>query len=163
MWVPGRLGAQRIDGRELVPVVSVGLKEGCCPGDHTEKTTHLVHLFSCSVQFGGDGGRGYVGLESAVFATILGQALATVLGQAFATIFGQAFGDDQAGLDRGLWTQGEELPPLFRYALRVTRKLLIEGLRVAGVLAVERLFVHRSRRLRRAFRARAPHRRRRRI
>ena len=70
---------------------------------------------------------------------------------AAATVLGQAFGDHQTSLGRGLWAQGKEIAPLFRYALRVSRELLIESLGVCGVLAVERLFVHRSRCRCRAF------------
>ena len=129
LWVPGRLGAQGIDGRELVPVDPVGLNERCCMRDGTEKTTHLVRFLPCGAQFRCDPLRSGPCIRLYSFAIVLCQAL----------------GDDQTGIGRGLRAQFEELTPHLRYTLGVTRELLVESLGVGGVLAVERLFVHRSR------------------
>ena len=135
LWVSGRLGAQGIDGGKLMPVVTVGLNERRRVGDGTEEVGYRVRLSRCGAQVGGDHRRCRACLRVGAAATVLGQA----------------FGDDQTGLGRGLWAQGKEIPPLSRYALRVSRELFIQGLGVGGVLAVERLFVHRFRCSRGAF------------
>ena len=135
LWVSGRLGAQGIDGGKLMPVVTVGLNERRRVGDGTEEVGYHVRLSRCGAQVGGDHRRWGACLRVGAAATVLGQA----------------FGDDQTGLGRGLWAQGKEIPPLSRYALRVSRELFIQGLDVGGVLAVERLFVHRFRCSRGAF------------
>ena len=133
--MPGGLGAQGIDGRKLMPVVTVGLYEGRRVGNGTEEVGHLVRVSRCGAQVSGDHRRCRACLRVGAAATVLGQA----------------FGDNQTGLGRGLWAQGKKIPPLFRHALRVSRELFVEGLCVGGVLAVERLFVHRSRCSRGAF------------